>query len=136
MSPAFADTNYWVAISHPRDQWHARALDVSRTLVDRRLVTTEAILIEFLNYFAGYGPYWREQALLRVAVILESQFIEVLPHHAATLVEAMELYGARADKSYSLTDCISMREMRAREIYEVLTSDNHFEQEGFVLLLK
>ena len=48
----------------------------------------------------------------------------------------LELYRARPDKGYSLTDCISMRTMRREGITEVLTNDRHFEQEGLRALLR
>ncbi|TRV46210.1 MAG: hypothetical protein EWV53_08380, partial [Microcystis panniformis Mp_MB_F_20051200_S9] len=40
------------------------------------------------------------------------------------------------DKGYSLTDCASMQIMRQLEIYEILTFDKHFQQEGFSALLR
>jgi predicted nucleic acid-binding protein len=43
----------------------------------------------------------------------------------------MTFCGARPDKGYSLTDCISMQTMRKEGLTEVLTKDRHFEQEGF-----
>ena len=42
----------------------------------------------------------------------------------------------RAAKGYSLTDCGSMLLMRERRLSEALTTDRHFEQEGFVALLR
>jgi predicted nucleic acid-binding protein len=45
------------------------------------------------------------------------------------------LYGQRADKSWSLTDCISFAVMEARGIRQALTADHHFTQAGFVALL-
>jgi hypothetical protein len=42
----------------------------------------------------------------------------------------------RADKNYSLTDCISMQTMRREGITEALTTDKHFEQEGFRALFR
>lgn len=40
-----------------------------------------------------------------------------------------------ASQGYRLTDCLSMTMMRARRIMHVLTTDHHFEQEGFTLLM-
>jgi len=51
-------------------------------------------------------------------------------------VKGFALYKARADKGYSLTDCISMVIMRQRKITNALTTDHHFEQEGFAALMK
>lgn len=48
----------------------------------------------------------------------------------------MALYGARPDKGYSLTECISMQTMRREGLTEALTNDRHFEQEGFQALFR
>jgi len=42
----------------------------------------------------------------------------------------------RQDKTYSLCDAVSFLLMRERKITEALTTDIHFEQEGFIRLLK
>jgi hypothetical protein len=46
------------------------------------------------------------------------------------------LYESRPDKEWSLTDCISFVVMADHGITEALTGDRHFEQAGFVALLK
>jgi predicted nucleic acid-binding protein len=51
-------------------------------------------------------------------------------HHAA-----MALLMARPDKTYSLCDAVSFVLMRQRHVTEALTTDRHFEQEGFQRLL-
>lgn len=48
----------------------------------------------------------------------------------------LAFYRARADKGYSLTDCISMQVMRREGLTDVLTSDRHFEQQGFNALFR
>ncbi len=40
-----------------------------------------------------------------------------------------------ADKEWSLTDCISFVVMEERGLIGALTSDHHFEQAGFSVLL-
>jgi predicted nucleic acid-binding protein len=47
---------------------------------------------------------------------------------------ALALLHARLDKTYSLCDAISFLLMRGRGLSEALTTDRHFEQEGFVRL--
>jgi len=49
--------------------------------------------------------------------------------------QALALIQARQDKTYSLCDAVSFVLMRERGIQEALTTDKHFEQEGFVRLL-
>lgn len=47
-----------------------------------------------------------------------------------------DFFSARPDKEWSLTDCISFVVMNERGITDDLTSDHHFEQAGFQILLK
>ncbi len=49
---------------------------------------------------------------------------------------AVELLRVRQDKTYSLCDSVSFVLMHQQEITESLTTDRHFEQEGFIRLLK
>ncbi|MDP9054382.1 MAG: hypothetical protein M3N93_08800 [Acidobacteriota bacterium] len=62
--------------------------------------------------------------------------VTIEPHTAETFLSGLELYKQRLDKGYSLTDCISMQTMRREQITEALTSDRHFEQEGFRALFR
>jgi predicted nucleic acid-binding protein len=48
---------------------------------------------------------------------------------------AMDLLLARQDKTYSLCDAVSFVLVRQRYLTEALTTDHHFEQEGFQQLL-
>jgi predicted nucleic acid-binding protein len=50
--------------------------------------------------------------------------------------KALYLLQARPDKTYSLCDAVSFVLMRRSGLTEALTTDRHFEQEGFVRLLK
>jgi hypothetical protein len=58
-------------------------------------------------------------------------------HVSEDLVErGWQLCKQRPDKEWGLTDCISFVVMGERSIYETFTTDHHFEQAGFVRLLK
>ena len=67
--------------------------------------------------------------------ILANSQIETIFIEGADFLSGFNLYEARPDKGYSLTDCISMSIMRERGIKDVLTHDAHFTQEGFHILL-
>jgi predicted nucleic acid-binding protein len=136
MRTVFADALYWVAIANPRDHWRDRALAVSQSLPRLRIVTTEEVLTEALNALGGAGSYTRSRAIAAVRRILADPGIEVVPQTSESFAAGLALYEQRPDKGYSLTDCISMATMRARGITEVLTHDHHFEQEGFVILIR
>lgn len=47
---AFVDTLYFVALFNPRDQWHGRAVAASKLIADTKLITTEEVLVELLNW--------------------------------------------------------------------------------------
>lgn len=99
------------------------------------LVTTDEVLSEFLNYFADAGERKRSIVVGMFESAMRHRGIEVLPQTRQSLLRGLNLYKARGDKSYSLTDCISMVAMRERNIADVLTHDRHFAQEGFTVLL-
>lgn len=130
----FADTFYWVAVLSPRDPFHARVLSWGQNHSATRLVTTDEVLTEVLNWFSGAGPYWRGKAATFVHCVRTDPNVDVLPQTRADFDAALALYEARPDKGYSLTDCRSMTVLRARGLTEVLTNDHHFTQEGFTIL--
>jgi uncharacterized protein len=136
MSPPtlFADTFYWVAVMSPRDPFHARVMSWGRNLGTLRLVTTDEVLTEVLNWFSGAGSYWRGKTATFVRNVRNDPDVAVLPQTRTDFDAALALYEARPDKGYSLTDCRSMIALRALGVIEVLTNDHHFSQEGFTIL--
>ena len=54
--------------------------------------------------------------------------IEVVPFDRDLIHTAIEFYGARPDKHWSLTDCLSFVVMERRGLEEALTADRDFEQ--------
>jgi predicted nucleic acid-binding protein len=131
----FADTAYWIALTNPFDQHHDSAVQCSSSLGRARILTTDAVLIEFLNALAEKGPHIRGAAIQTVETIQNNPWVTVLPQSRSSFIKGFALYKARPDKGYSLTDCLSMAAMRDRRLAEALTTDRHFEQEGFVALM-
>jgi len=131
----FADTFYWIALANPADDAHQAAKAFDHANPEAALVTTDEVLIEFLNYFAGAGERRRRIVVGMFEEAMTHAGIEVLPQTRQSLLRGLDLYKVRSDKSYSLTDCISMMTMRERNITDVLTHDRHFAQEGFKVLL-
>ena len=136
MKRLFADTVYWIALTNSFDQYHAKAVEVSSALGNCRLFTTEAVLTEFLNALADKGPLVRAAAVEMVQAIMSNSQVTVIPQTPRTFSRSLAFYKARPDKGYSLTDCGSMLLMRERRLSEALTTDRHFEQKGFVALLR
>jgi predicted nucleic acid-binding protein len=71
-----------------------------------------------------------------VREILSDPAVHIIPQSHESFLSGFELYAARPDKGYSLTDCISMQTMRREGLTQVLTNDRHFEQEGFRALFR
>jgi predicted nucleic acid-binding protein len=68
--------------------------------------------------------------------IMQNPHIVVIPQNRESFLQGFNLYRRRLDKEYSLTDCISMTVMQRLKISQVLTHDNHFKQEGFMILFE
>jgi predicted nucleic acid-binding protein len=134
MGEVFADTGYWVAVLDPKDQLHERAQDVSRGLGKRRFVTTEMVLAELLRLLAK--PPIRERAAEAVEKLLRDPNVDVVPQTGRQFLDAFGRYRSRTDKAWSLTDCASFLVMEQRNIKDALAYDQHFEQAGFVALLR
>ena len=134
MRKVFADTSYWVAILWLEDQWRNVAINASQKIGNAEIVSTETVLIEVLNYFSEFRSDVKEKIAIAVEKILQDEDILILLHNHDDFLKALELYKSRLDKGYSLTDCVSMNSMREIGISEVLTNDQHFEQEGFTKL--
>jgi predicted nucleic acid-binding protein len=136
MTPVFADASYWVALASPKDQSHRSAIEASKTLVNRRIVTTDEVLVEFLSYFAGYGKTGRTAAVQFCEQIVANPNVRVGAQTRESFRAGFAFYKKRPDKGYGMTDCISMSTMRRLNINEVLTADRHFKQDGFNCLMQ
>ena len=135
MNLVFADTQFFVGRINPLDHWHHEAILIESTLIDPYYVTTESVLTEVLTYFCGFGPRMRIKAARAIELILADPNTEVIPISHEIFLEGVDLYKKRPDKSYSLTDCISINVCRSREIEDVLSHDHHFSQEGLNILM-
>jgi predicted nucleic acid-binding protein len=98
MRRIFADALYWVALAHRKDQWHARAVQVSQQIGPATLVTTDEVLTEFLNHFSAYGDPIRTQAARTVRGFLNDPTLIVIPQSRQTFLSGLALYEARQDK--------------------------------------
>lgn len=135
MKIVFVDSLYWIALINPKDQWYSVTVEAKKRYGSAKFLTTEAVLIEVLNYFSTYGARFRFISSQVTRAILDDPDIEVLPINSSLFLSGLNLDEQRLDKGYSMVDCISMIAMKNRDISEVLTHDKHFSQEGFNILL-
>jgi predicted nucleic acid-binding protein len=131
----FADTFYWIALTNPRGTAHGQVVRLTARLARHSVITTDEVLTEFLA-FCSSNQRLRRQGGLAVERLMNDPDIHVVPQSRGTFLAGLKLYNGRPDKEYSLTDCISMEPMRREGWTEVLTTDKHFEQEGFRALFR
>lgn len=136
MKPLFIDTGYLVALVSPNDALHAQAIDWATRVTNRKLITTYFVLNELLNGAAKRGPLTRQIATQTIETLQDSSSVEIVLPKLDLLDRALRLYRDRPDSAWSHTDCISFCVMADREIREALAHDRHFEQAGFVALLR
>jgi uncharacterized protein len=130
----FADAFYWIALLNRNDKYYSIVKTFNRNLTNVILITTDEVLIEFLNFYSSSGMEMRRNAVSKVEDILNSQMVKVIHQKHDYFLAGLFLYKQRLDKGYSLTDCISMSIMKELGINEVLTHNKHFAQEGFTIL--
>jgi predicted nucleic acid-binding protein len=132
MSAVFADTFFFLAVLNPSDPAHRRTTELSRRLRQPR-VTTAWVLTEVGDAFARDN---RAAFLDLMQLVRSNALIRVVGPSPEIFAAGVALYAKRPDKDWPLTDCISFVVMEEEGIREALTGDHHFEQAGFIALLK
>jgi predicted nucleic acid-binding protein len=133
MTSYFADTSLFVAFLNARDGHHEPAVEYIRD-ESSFLLTTDWVLVELGNYLSKSRT--RRRFVPFVRDLRDDPQIEIVPPAGDDFEAALHLYHRRPDKNWSMTDCISFITMRARRLTEALTTDHHFTQAGFKVLLK
>ena len=133
MTRALADSFYFFALLNSKDAYHQKALAYARTY-HGELVITAWIVTELGDGLAQ--PRWRNAFIDLIAQLRANSRVLFEPCTNELLDAGIELYRKRPDKGWSLTDCVSFVVMQREGIREALTGDAHFEQAGFIALLK
>ncbi|HZK81454.1 MAG TPA: PIN domain-containing protein [Humisphaera sp.] len=133
MTRVFADTFYFLALLNAKDPAHSRAVEFTLSFVGE-MTTTAWVLTELAD--ALNDPANRTKFLATMDQLRGNPQGRIVPPDAGLFAEGIELFKSRPDKKWSLTDCISFVVMTKEGIPEALTGDHHFEQAGFVALLK
>ena len=101
-----------------------------------REVTTNYVLAELVALMTNSLRFHRPRIVEFINGIKESPFFDIIHIDEDLDIKSWELLSNRADKNWSLADCSSFVIMQENEILAPLTTDHHFEQAGFVRLLK
>lgn len=126
------DTSGLLCYYHLDERRHVEAVEF---FVDaKRRIIHDYILAEFLPLCRSRGVDFLG-AIDLAEELLNNDEVEVYWIDEALHRAALHLLRARPDKTYSLCDAMSFVLMRQLGIEEALTTDKHFEQEGFKRLL-
>jgi predicted nucleic acid-binding protein len=98
-------------------------------VVSPPFLTIEAVLVEIGNALSKTS--WRRLGIATLDDLRMDPDIEVVPVTTELFERAVDLYSARLDKEWGLTDCISFVVMQDHKLTHVLTTDRDFEQAGF-----
>jgi uncharacterized protein len=133
MRTVFADTSFYIALLSPRDEDHEKA-ERFVTSYEGDFLTSDWIITELANYLclATNRPLF----LSLYEDIRKDQHVTIIPLSSQLHKEGLDLYRNRPDKDWSLTDCVSFLIMQKQNLKEAATTDHHFEQAGFVRLIK
>src|SRR5690348_12381296 len=127
------DTSGLLCLLHRAEPLHARAVEIYRSAQVR--ITHGYVLAAFVALCHVRGLP-RPTVLEFVQNLTSNPDITTVWCDESLHGHAMALLADRLDKTYSLCDAASFFIMRDCRITAALTTDRHFEQEGFERLLK
>ncbi len=138
MPELFADTSGWGNLVDPTQPFHAPAAAHYRMARQqgRKVVTTNYVVAELVALLTSPLRLPRAQVVAFIDGLRTSPYVEVVHVDATMDGAAWQLLRSRQDKEWSLVDCASFVLMAQRGLLEALTTDRHFEQAGYVRLLK
>lgn len=132
----FVDTSYAIALANANDQFHAKAILLARQLrsAKTKLITTRGVLLEIGNALSGQR--FRPAAVKLLDALEADPNVGIVAFTEALYSQALQLYRNRSDKEWGLVDCLSFVVMQERNLTGALTTDMHFHQAGFRVLLR
>ena len=127
------DTVFIQALFNQRDQYHDRAIALlPRVQAAAEVWITEAVLTEIGNALSAVN---RVAAVQFIQQCYQTANIRVVSVDTELLTRALQLYEARPDKTWGLTDCISFVVMQENGLIDAVTADRHFVQAGYRALM-
>ncbi len=134
----FVDTSGWASVLDRRQARHEAASAILKAAhgEGRIVVTTGFVLAELTALLTSPLRVPRPRQIAFLRDIRAASWVEVVPIDADLEAASWDLWAARPDKAWSLVDCSSFVVMERRGLAEALTTDGHFEQAGYLRLLR
>ena len=132
----FVDTSGFLALWDQTDEHHAPAVRLQNDLARKRrhFLTTDYVLDETATLLRIRHSHAAAIDFLDTAQHSEAlRLVWVDPDRFAAASSWFRRY---ADKDWSFTDCVSFVVMRELKMRDAFTTDHHFAQAGFAVLLR
>ncbi len=131
----YVDTSALIALVRKRDDFHKIILQTYKDRLDSsyHFITTDAVVLEIGNAFSSASK--KPFALSIFQLIQQSSHWQCHPVDESLLEKSQHLFSQRMDKDWSLTDCMGIVVANEHQIQEIFTTDSHFTQAGFTILL-
>ncbi len=131
----FVDTSGLYALVEKNDGHHAAARTVVEKLLrsGHRLVVTDYVVAETVNLSTVRSG---QRVAVRVLDLIEQSAGIRIEWIGTSRFEATKAFFRKhADHDYSFTDCTSFIVMRELRLTQAVTTDGHFREAGFEVLL-
>ncbi|MCI0495535.1 PIN domain-containing protein [candidate division KSB1 bacterium] len=132
----FVDSVGWIALLNAADELHQKTDSIYKEMLLGGIffLTSTAVINEVANSISR--PKHRDAVVKFYKRLQNSLRIKTIFVDESLWSQGWKLFEDRPDKSWSLTDCISMEIMKQYKLRDVLTNDIHFSQAGFNALLR
>ncbi len=132
----YVDTAALIALGNKTDSLHRLANQINQRLIAEQytFLTTNAVILELANAFSRVR--YKPLVISLIEAIQQSPKWHYLTIDETLMAQGLSLFKQQLDKDWSLTDCLGIHLARRFQITEIFTTDHHFEQAGFKILLK
>ena len=138
----FIDTSGWANLFVATESYHenAKLWFQEARRQNLQMITTNYVVLELVALLNSPLRVARSQLFQYVDAVRTASYIHLI-HIDISIdisidIAAWDLLKTREDKSWSLVDSTSFIVMEQFDIQEALTTDHHFEQAGYIRLLK
>lgn len=134
----FIDTSGWAELFLATQSYHQQAKEwfAQKRQQQIEMVTSNYVVAELVALLNSPLRVPRYQLFQYVYAVKTASYVNIIYIDAAIETAAWSLLKSRADKTWSLVDATSFIIMQQLGLQEALTTDHHFEQAGFIRVLK
>ncbi len=132
----FVDTSGFYSVLVKNDDRHTEANHVLKSAASKKrgLITTDYVLVETATLLKSRG----HGKLVRIFfdTIFSSSMCRIQWTDLDRFQDVQTFFLKHIDQAWSFADCLSFHVMKEFRLREALTKDKHFEQAGYIVVLK